>query len=77
MARRGAAGGYFGMVFANLPLATVRLAAGQEVQPMEEYRVGTMFVRISLDQIASLEEFQAITQTGELLSALGMIKGAA
>ncbi len=61
----------------NLPLATVRLAAGQEVQPMEEYRVGTMFVRISLDQIASLEEFQAITQTGELLSALGMIKGAA
>ncbi len=44
---------------------------------MEEYRVGTMFVRISLDQIASLEEFQAITQTGELLSALGMIKGAA
>ena len=61
----------------NLPLAVVQLAAGQQVQPMEQYRVGTMFVRISMDQIANLEDFQAITQTGELLSALDLMKGAA
>ena len=61
----------------NLPLAAVRLAAGQQVEPMEDYRVGTMFVRISMDQIANLEDFQAITQFGELLSGLELMKGAA
>lgn len=50
----------------NLPAAVVRLAAGIEVEPSREYRVGTMFVRISLDQIASLEDFQQITTAGQL-----------
>ncbi len=53
----------------NLPYACLQLAAGEAVAPMTEYEVGTMFVRISIDQIASLEDFQAITQCGELLSA--------
>ena len=52
----------------NLPVACMRLAAGQPVEPMTEYTAGTMFVRISIDQIASLEDFQAVAQFGELLS---------
>jgi carbamoyl-phosphate synthase large subunit len=51
----------------NLPLAAVRLAAGEQVEPLVEYRVGTIFVRISIDQIAGLEDLQAISQLGELL----------
>lgn len=50
----------------NLPWAVARLAAGQTVEPMTDYRVGTMFVRISLDQIVPLSEFEAIATTGEL-----------
>ena len=50
----------------NLPAAVARLAAGEEVAPMTEYRVGTMFVRISLDQIVPLDDFQQISTTGAL-----------
>ncbi len=50
----------------NLPFATAMLASGHSVAPMREYRAGTMFVRISLDQIASLEDFERITTHGEL-----------
>ena len=50
----------------NLPHAVAQLAAGRAVLPMHYYRAGTMFVRISIDQIASLEDFQAVTQFGEL-----------
>jgi carbamoyl-phosphate synthase large subunit len=50
----------------NLPAAVARLAAGRAVAPMREFTVGTMFVRIALDQIATLAEFQAITTGGEL-----------
>ncbi len=50
----------------NLPMAVVRLALGEKVAPMTEFKVGTMFVRISLDQIAQLEDFQVLTQSGEL-----------
>jgi carbamoyl-phosphate synthase large subunit len=52
----------------NLPHAAVQLAAGRPVEPLGDYRVGTMFVRISIDQIADLADFQAITQTGEILA---------
>jgi carbamoyl-phosphate synthase large subunit len=51
----------------NLPAAVVRLAAGLEVAPMTEYRAGTMFVRIALDQITDLADFQQIASTGEIL----------
>ncbi len=53
----------------NLPAAVMRLAAGEPVEPMTDYKVGTMFVRISIDQIASLDDFQAIAQFGEMISA--------
>lgn len=33
---------------------------------MRGYTVGAMFVRIALDQIATLYELQAITTTGEI-----------
>ncbi|MBW2731538.1 MAG: ATP-grasp domain-containing protein [Deltaproteobacteria bacterium] len=55
----------------NLPYAVVRLAAGLPVEPMHDYEVGKMFVRISLDQIADLADFQAVTTHGELLSQRG------
>lgn len=51
----------------NLPYAVLELAAGREVQPMTDYRVGTMFVRISIDQIADLDDLQAISQDGEII----------
>jgi carbamoyl-phosphate synthase large subunit len=51
----------------NLPAAVVRLAAGLEVAPMTEYRAGTMFVRIAMDQITDLADFQQIASTGEIL----------
>ena len=49
----------------NLPHAVAELAAGRKVAPMRDYRVGTMFVRISLDQITDLEGFSRITTAGE------------
>jgi carbamoyl-phosphate synthase large subunit len=52
----------------NLPFAVLRLALGQKVEPETDYRVGTMFVRISLDQIASLEDLERITQLGEIVT---------
>jgi len=53
----------------NLPWAVVRLATGQPVQPMENYEVGTMFVRIAIDQIARLEDLRAVAQLGEHVAA--------
>jgi carbamoyl-phosphate synthase large subunit len=50
----------------NLPRAVVDLADGRDVAPMTELRVGTMFVRIAIDQLASIDELQAITTLGEL-----------
>lgn len=46
----------------------MRLAAHLEVEPLRDYQVGTMFVRISVDQIARLEDFQAITTHGEIVT---------
>lgn len=48
----------------NLAAACVDLALGQPVEKMRGYRVGTMFVRISIDQIAELERFGRIASTG-------------
>lgn len=55
----------------NLPHAVAELAAGRPVKPMREYRVGTMFVRISLDQITDLEGFSRISTAGELVREEG------
>lgn len=50
----------------NLPHAVAQLAVGEAVAPMSDYRVGTMFVRISQDLIASLDLFQELTISGEV-----------
>jgi carbamoyl-phosphate synthase large subunit len=48
----------------NLPYACVRLALGEQVEPLPPYRVGTQFVRISLDQISDLSTYGALSTTG-------------
>lgn len=50
----------------NLPWAVVRLARGEPVEPLGDFRAGTLFVRISLDQIATIEDLQALAAHGEL-----------
>jgi len=49
----------------NLPWAVVRLARGEPVGPLPDFRAGTLFVRIALDQIATLEELQSLTTGGQ------------
>ncbi len=51
---------------ANLPEQVVHRALGMPIAPALDYRVGTMCVRISIDQIASLEDYEALATTGEL-----------
>lgn len=51
----------------NLPWACVELALGREVKPFEDYAVGRMFVRISLDQVVKSEDFQNIVTVGEII----------
>ncbi len=55
----------------NLPYAVVQLARGHCVTPLTSYRVGAMFVRISIDQLASLEDYQAVVTHGELRADQG------
>ncbi|MDD5308443.1 MAG: ATP-grasp domain-containing protein [Deltaproteobacteria bacterium] len=50
----------------NLPWATALLATGREPPPLGPHRVGTMFVRISLDQIADIADFERMATAGEL-----------
>lgn len=51
----------------NLPWAVAQLAAGLRPERLEPYRVGTMFVRIALDQIADISDFEKIATAGELV----------
>ena len=51
----------------NLPRMVAELAAGRKVPRNEEYLVGTMFVRISLDQVVSFRDFQRMVTMGEVL----------
>ncbi len=53
----------------NLPRMVVELAAGMEVEEAGDYQVGAMFVRISLDQVASLADFQRMVTMGEVIRA--------
>lgn len=55
----------------NLPRAVVELAMGREVKPMGDYEAGKMFVRISIDQEATMEDFQRVVTTGELSRSQG------
>ena len=48
----------------NIPEALVELALGNEVKAFDNYKVGTMFVRYSFDNIAQLDDYQNLTTTG-------------
>jgi carbamoyl-phosphate synthase large subunit len=58
----------------NLPYAVAQLAAGEALAPLPDFKAGTMFVRIAIDQIAQMSDFQQLAQTGEL--RLGPAPGA-
>ncbi|HNC96429.1 MAG TPA: ATP-grasp domain-containing protein [Myxococcota bacterium] len=47
--------------------AVARLAAGESLAPLPAARVGTTFIRISLDQIVELSQLEAISTRGEIL----------
>lgn len=54
----------------NLPYFAIRLALGLPLpDPLPSYRAGTMFVRISLDQIADMGTFEQLSARGVLRSA--------
>ncbi len=50
----------------NLPEALVKLALGERVEPMTEYKKGTLFIRYSYDLICDISEFEKLTLNGEL-----------
>lgn len=50
----------------NLPALVARRALGETVLPCDGYRVGTMFVRIAVDQIADLSDYEALATAGQL-----------
>ncbi len=50
----------------NLPWATVRLALGERVEPMDPPEPGVMFLRHSYDQICTLDDYESITTRGEI-----------
>jgi carbamoyl-phosphate synthase large subunit len=49
----------------NLPMAVAQLALGDKVDAMPDPIAGTMFVRISLDQVTHVDHFQHIVASGE------------
>lgn len=50
----------------NLPHLLAQLALGRPVGPRTDYQVGTLFVRVSLDQIVAFDEFRRFATAGEL-----------
>lgn len=55
----------------NLPALVARAAQGESVTPQRDFRAGTMFVRISIDQIAQLSDYEALATAGELVDRNG------
>ncbi len=51
----------------NLPEAMVKLAIGQNVKPMTDYKIGTMFIRYSWDFITTIDEFEKLTVNGKYI----------
>ncbi|MEZ4409835.1 MAG: ATP-grasp domain-containing protein [Polyangiales bacterium] len=58
----------------NLPYAVAELAAGRALTPLTDYRVGTMFVRIALDQISDMEAFSRMSTSGEVVRSEGSLR---
>jgi carbamoyl-phosphate synthase large subunit len=50
----------------NLPAAVVEFAMGRRPAAPRTYDVGTLFVRISLDQIATIQDLDRIVTAGEI-----------
>jgi carbamoyl-phosphate synthase large subunit len=50
----------------NIPEALVKLALGEKLEPMGDYKVGKMFIRYAWDMIVDMQEFQTISTKGEL-----------
>jgi carbamoyl-phosphate synthase large subunit len=50
----------------NIPEALVKLAFGEKLTPMTDYKVGTMFIRYSMDMIGNISDFEKININGEL-----------
>lgn len=55
----------------DLVRATLDLALGQEPRALPDCGAGKMFVRIALDQPATIEDFQRVVTTGEICRAAG------
>jgi carbamoyl-phosphate synthase large subunit len=55
----------------NLPRRSVEIAAGRAVTPHTDYAVGTLFVRISIDQVTTISELEQMLVNGELTRAPG------
>jgi carbamoyl-phosphate synthase large subunit len=55
----------------NLAAAVVELCCGSKPAALPDYAAGKMFVRISIDQEASIEDFQRLVTTGELTRSAG------
>ena len=51
----------------HLSRAVVELALEQPLTPLADYPAGKMFVRISIDQPASIEDFQRVVTSGEIV----------
>lgn len=49
----------------NLPATLVRLAYGEQVEPLPRYEVGKIFVRYSWDLLTDMRQFEKIAVTGE------------
>ena len=54
----------------NLCWAVAELAAGRPVPAFDDYKVGTMFVRIAIDQVANFADFQHMVTLGEVARAM-------
>jgi carbamoyl-phosphate synthase large subunit len=50
----------------NLPFAVAQMAMGIEPEPLNSLKAGTMFVRISLEQVASIDKLSEIVSKGEI-----------
>jgi carbamoyl-phosphate synthase large subunit len=58
----------------NIPEALVKLAMNQQVEIMEEYQVGKMFIRYSWDMLGDISQFEKISMDGELPSFMHQLK---
>jgi carbamoyl-phosphate synthase large subunit len=50
----------------NQPANLVRLALGHDVEKMDSYETGKLFIRYSWDMIVDISEFHKVSGTGEL-----------